>query len=69
MMEETKMLIVLERIFWLTERNRYVEARRLVEQELNNLKGITELNCKAKKINSGHCKICKNLNCNENNKK
>ena len=67
-MEETKMLIVLERILWLTERNRFLEARRLVEQEINNLKVTTELNCKARKINEGHCRVCKNLNCNKNKK-
>ena len=64
-MNETDMLIILERIIWLMEKNRFVEARRLVEREVENLQGITEQKCKRKQVNKGYCKICENLNCNE----
>ncbi len=64
-MKEADMLIILEKIIWLIERNRFVEARRLVEREVENLQGIMEQKCKRKKVNAGNCKICENLNCNE----
>ena len=65
-MEEADMLIILERIIWLIDRNRFVEARRLIQRELENLQGITEHTCKRKTVNKGCCKVCENLNCNEN---
>ncbi len=65
-MNETDMLIILERVIWLIDRNRFLEARRLIKQELNNLKGITEQKCKDKNINESNCSVCENLNCNEN---
>lgn len=66
-MEEKLMLSLLDRIEELVNKNRFVEARRLTERELENLQGITEQKCKAHKINKGYCKICSNSNCNLNN--
>lgn len=65
-MEEQKMIQMLDRFIWYTNRNRLIEAKRVVQQELNNLNGITELQCKSRKINKNWCKICKNKNCNLN---
>ena len=68
-MEEKVMLNLLNRVEWLIIRNRFVEARRLVKREIENLKGITEQNCKPYKYNKDNCSTCKNLNCNLNNNK
>ena len=65
-MEEKVMLNVLNKIQWLIIRNRFFEARRLVKQELENLKGITENVCKVHKMNVEGCKSCTNYNCNLN---
>lgn len=65
-MEESTMLNILNKIQWLIVRNRFVEGRRLVKQELNNLKGITEIECKVHTMNTEGCKSCKNYNCNLN---
>lgn len=63
------MLEILDKIEWLIVRNRFIEARRIVKQELENLNGITEQKCKRLKINRGYCRICKNINCKLNKKK
>lgn len=68
-MEEKAMLNILNRIQWLIIRNRFVEGRRLVKREIENLKGITEQNCKLHEYNKDNCSTCKNLNCNLNNNK
>lgn len=60
------MLEILDKIEWLIVRNRFIEARRIVKQELENLNGITEQKCKRLKINQGYCRICRNRNCNLN---
>ena len=60
------MLSLLVRIENLVDKNRFVEAIRLTEREIENLKGITEQKCKRYKINKGYCKICTNANCNLN---
>lgn len=60
------MLNILDRLHWLIVRNRSFEAKRLVKQEIENLKGITEKNCKSYKINKTYCRVCMNLNCNNN---
>ena len=67
--EDTYTLNILDRFNWLIERNRTFEAKRVVIQEKNNLLGITEQICKLRPINKGYCKVCKNLNCNLNEKK
>lgn len=60
------MLNILYRLNWLIVRNRSLEAKRLVKQELNNLKEITEKNCKRLKLNKTYYRVCSNLNCNYN---
>ena len=65
-MEELKMIQILDRFIWYANRNRLIEAQRVVKQELNNLNGITEQKCKSRKMNKNWCKICKNRNCNLN---
>ena len=60
------MLNILDKLNWLIVRNRSVAAKILVKREIENLKGITEKNCKSFKINKTYCKVCKNLNCNNN---
>lgn len=65
-MEEKVMLTILDKIIWLIDRNRFVEARRIVKQELDNLKGITEKNCKLLKLRKDFCNHCRNYNCNLN---
>ena len=68
-MNESTMLSLLVRIENLVDKNRFVEAIRLTEREIENLKGITEQKCKRYKINKGYCKICTNVNCNLNTNK
>ena len=63
------MLNILNRLEWLVVRNRSYEAKRLVKQEIENLKEITEKNCKRYKLNKTYCLICSNLNCNNNKNK
>lgn len=65
-MEEQTMLRILDKFIWYIEKNRLLEAKRYVQQELDNIKGITETKCKRRKINKGYCNICKNRNCNLN---
>ena len=64
--EEMTLLNILHRLNWLIVRNRSYEAKRLVKQEIENLKSITEKNCKRFKLNKAYCRVCKNLNCNNN---
>lgn len=64
-MEESTILNVLYKLKWLIIRNRTFEMKRLIKQELNNLKGVTEKTCKLIKIRKDYCIVCKNLNCNK----
>lgn len=41
-MEEQTMLRILDKFIWYAERNRIFEAKRYVNQELDNIKGISE---------------------------
>lgn len=66
---DTYTLTLLDRFNWLIERNRTFEAKRVVEQEKNNLLGITEHICKLRPVNQGYCRVCKNRNCNLNENK
>ena len=68
-MEDTTMLELLDTIEWLVVGNRIVEAKRLVKQELDNLKDITQNKCKLLKVNKGYCRVCKNINCKLNENK
>lgn len=63
-MKESIMLNLLERFEWLLVRNRSLEAKRLVKQELENINGVTEQKCKKVKLKSDYCLICNNYNCN-----
>ena len=65
-MEEQTMLRILDKFIWYSNRNRLFEAKRYVQQELDNIKGITETKCKRRKINKLYCNTCKNCNCNLN---
>ena len=65
-MEEQTMLRILDKFIWYSNRNRLFEAKRYVQQELDNIKGITEVKCKKRKINRLYCNTCKNCNCNLN---
>lgn len=65
-MEEQTMLRILDKFIWYANRNRLFEAKRYVQQELDNIRGITEVKCKRRKLNKDYCKICKNRNCNLN---
>ena len=67
-MEEKIILSILARIERLTSLNRFVEARRVVRCEIENLQDITQDKCKAHKINAGFCKTCSNYNCKLNMK-
>ena len=67
-MEEITLLNILDRLDWLIVRNRSYEAKKLVKQEIENLKSITEKNCKRFKLNKTYCRVCTNLNCNNNQK-
>ena len=57
---------LLERFEWLLIRNRFIEARRLVDQELDNANGVTVEKCKRFKLNKTYCNTCKNYNCSNN---
>ena len=61
--------IFLEKIIRLIARNRFVEARRRVQQEIENTTGLTEQICKRRKIRDEYCERCKNYNCNLNKNK
>lgn len=66
-MEEEVLLWHLDRIERLIEEEDLYYARRFNKQEIENIKGITEKNCKRHLVNKGYCRICKNLSCNLNN--
>ena len=67
-MKYEKMIEILRRIKICLERDSLDIAREYTKLEINNLKGITEKNCKSSKYycNSWYCKECKNLNCTGN---
>lgn len=69
-MKEETMLRILDRFIWYVNRNRLLEAKRYVQQELDNINGFTETKCKKVKLNKNFCKSCINYNCssNKNNK-
>lgn len=65
-MEEKVMISLLDRFISYADGNRLVEAKRLAEQEINNVKGITEQKCKKRKLLINACSHCTNANCNLN---
>lgn len=70
-MEEKTMLEILSRIRNCIEHDSLYVAKELTRLEINNLKGITEQNCKSLKYYycDWACKSCSNLNCNSNKNK
>lgn len=67
--DDSVMIQLLDRFNWYIERNRFIEARRLVIQELDNANGVTVQNCKRLKVNKGYCRVCTNYNCSKNENK
>ena len=67
-MENKQFLEILYRIKACLSKEDWYIAREYTKLEINNLKGITEKNCKSSKYycNSWYCKECKNLNCSGN---
>lgn len=65
-MEDVKMLEILSKIKNCIERDSLMVAKDLVKLEINNLKGITEKNCKNTMYYYNNCEFCSNLNCNAN---
>lgn len=59
------MLEILKRVQICLERNSLDIAMDYVRLEIDNLKGITEKNCKSSKYycNDWYCRECRNLNC------
>ena len=67
-MKETVMLNILDKLEWLIVRNRTFEAKRRLKIELENLRGITEQQCKLTKVRKDYCNFCWNYNCNNYHK-
>ncbi len=67
-MSEEKVLEMLNRLYICLKNNSINNARELIRIEIENLKGITEQNCKNTKyyFYDCYCKYCNNLNCNSN---
>lgn len=67
-MQNEKMLEILKRVQICLERNSLYEAREYIKLEIDNLKGITEKNCKSSKYycNDWYCRECRNFNCSGN---
>lgn len=60
---------VIEMLDSFIETNNRFLAKRVVQEELYKIKGITETKCKKYKVNDGYCKKCDNIYCslNKNN--
>lgn len=67
-MEDVKMFEILSKIKNCIERDSLMVAKDLVKLEINNLKGITEINCINTKYYYENCSFCTNLNCSSNPK-
>lgn len=66
-MQNEQMLEILERIKICLDRDSLDIAKDYINLEINNLKGITELECKNTKYSwNNYCEKCRNLNCNRN---
>lgn len=61
-----KMLEIIRKLDIMIEKNRWYEAKKYFQIELENAKGITEQKCKKKKLRKDICNYCKNFNCNLN---
>lgn len=67
--DDSNIIQILDRFNWYIERNRFIEARRLVDQEIDNANGVTVQKCQRFKINEGYCRVCTNYNCGNNENK
>lgn len=67
-MEEIKLLEIINRTKNFLKNNDLFEAREYIQVEINNLKGITQENCKNTKYHfyDSYCKYCTNFNCESN---
>ncbi len=65
-MEEEDLIRVLDKVMWYTKRNRPDELKKYIDQELDNINGVTEIKCRRRKVNVGYCNRCANYNCNLN---
>ena len=67
-MQNEKMLEILKRVQICLERNSLYEAREYIKLEIDNLKGVTEKNCKSSKYycDGWYCNQCMNFNCSGN---
>ena len=54
---------VIEMLDSFIETNNRFLARRVVQEELYKIKGITETKCKKHKVNDGYCRKCDNIYC------
>lgn len=50
----------------LIDRNRLYEAKKYIEIQLENIKGITEQKCYKRKVRTDYCEHCVNTLCNLN---
>lgn len=64
-MQNEKLLEILRRIELILELDCLYEAKKYIQIEIENLKGITQKNCKSKFYfcEDYYCKTCHNLNC------
>ena len=62
-MEKYKIAILVYRLEKCCNLNHLVVAKKMVKQEIENLKGITEQNCKRRKLREDNCNYCTNTNC------
>ena len=67
-MEQTTLLEIICRIKNLLEQDHIFEAREYTQLEINNLKGITQENCKNTMyaFYPMYCDSCRNINCEDN---
>lgn len=67
-MQNENMLEIIKRIQLILELDHLYEAKEYIKIEIENLKGITEKNCKNSRYycNDWYCKECRNFNCSGN---
>lgn len=67
-MEKEQIIDILQMIKSCLNNDLLFEAKELIKIEINNLKGITEQNCKNTKyyFYDWYCKYCSNVNCGSN---
>lgn len=70
-MEYSKVLDILDRLQSCLEHNLIDIAKELLQLEIENLQGITEIKCQNTIYDyyNWHCKNCSNLSCNNNKRR